>query len=153
MPFKGTCQRRWIWALCHSLLSEDHMILEVCRCKFSQQNDDFLRYFLIPRSKLRLAIWLRFKVEKVCDISILMYNLFGWTILFTCEESKLTVYYVHLLFFYPLWLMNIYHLSSPSLHNLVSFLHLNYAFAMLCWLILTVIQYLSHYFSSRIVSR
>ena len=43
--------------------------------------------------------------------------------------------------------------AHQPLHNLLSFLYFYYAFAMFCWFILTVIQYLSHYFSLQIVLR
>ena len=55
--------------------------------------------------------------------------------------------------FYPLdsWIKIVW--AHHPFHNIFSFLYFNYAFAMFCWLILIVTQYLSHYFSSRIVLR
>ena len=41
--------------------------------------------------------------------------------------------------------------TYQPLHNLLSFIYFIYAVAMLCWLILIVMWYLSHYFSFQIV--
>ena len=41
--------------------------------------------------------------------------------------------------------------TYQPLHNLLSFVYFIYAVAMLCWLILIVMWYLSHYFSFQIV--
>ena len=116
---KGTCQRQWKSVLHHFLLSEDYMIWEVCRCKLSQQNGDFLKSFQILRSKLRLVIWQWFKVENVCDISILMYNLPHcllerfYSLVKISPNSLFTVFTCLFLIFYDSWIEN--RLSSPDI--------------------------------------
>ena len=132
------------------------MVLRVCRCKFNQQNGDFFKKFQILRRKLRLVIWLWFKVENVCEISILMYNLPHCLLERFCSlvknpNSLFTMFTCLFLILYDSWIKIVW--AHHPLHNLLSFLYFNYAFAMFCWLILIVIQYLSHYFSSQIVLR
>ena len=132
------------------------MVLRVCRCKFSQQNGDFFKKCLILRRKLRLVIWLWFKVENVCGISILVYNLphcllERFSSLVKNPNSLFTMFTYLFLILYDSWIKIVW--AHHPLHNLLSFLYFNYAFAMFCWLILIVIQYLSYYFSSQIVLR